>query len=129
MDLPGGGQAIQGSFTFTVSNPKGKGRGYFRLIQIPVAFDGPQPIAFAWKAFSVLLSLWDLEGHEESFSNRGDGHVHDPITGVRRVWEDLEEERKSKIEEDPTVLVGSYICTFVTSSLLTPLQLVLARLG
>jgi len=106
MPLPGDGEAIQGSFNFSVSNPKGTGRGYFRLIKVPD--EGKEPNSFTWKAFSVLLSLWDLEGHEESFA-RGDGHVHDPITGARRVWEDIEEERKLKIEEDPTVLVGSCI--------------------
>ena len=93
-----GVNAMEGAFTFSLGNPKGTGRGYFRLFQVPSPDGG-----LKWKAASVLLSLWDLAGHEESFE-RTDGHISD-LSG-RGLWDDVEEEKKAAVESDPTVLIG-----------------------
>lgn len=94
-----GVNAMEGAFTFSLSNPKGTGRGYFRLFQVPSS-EGK----LTWKAASVLLSLWDIAGHVESFDR-----VHGHISGLsgRGLWDDVEDEKKASIESDPTVLIGA----------------------
>ena len=94
---PEGMRGVEGAFSFCVGNPRGFGRGYFRLVQI-------NPGA-KWKAFSVLFSLWDLEGHVERFE-RVNGHLDDPVMGKRRLWDDLKEERRRVVEEDPVAVIG-----------------------
>jgi len=90
-------RGLEGAFRFCVGNPRGFGRGYFRLVQT-----GP---GAKWKAFSVLLSLWDLEGYVEKFG-RVNGHLDDPVTGRRRLWDDVREERKRAVEKDPVAVIG-----------------------
>ena len=98
---PGDGRGMQGAFTFRLKNPKGTGRGYFRLIQTE-ASGSAEPVA-TWKIFSLLLSLWDLECHKEPL-DRPIAHLEDG--GVRSWWEDLEERRRENVERAPAVVVG-----------------------
>ncbi|KAJ6515433.1 FAD/NAD-P-binding domain-containing protein [Mycena sanguinolenta] len=75
---------------FTFETAVGPGQGYFYL--------GPSPSG-EWKALSVLMTLGDIRGHEESGPELGiyGGHT--------LAWEDVDRERRAKVEQDPHVLI------------------------
>ncbi|KAF7342826.1 hypothetical protein MSAN_01998600 [Mycena sanguinolenta] len=75
---------------FTFETAVGPGQGYFYL--------SPSPSG-EWKALSVFMMLGDIRGHEESGPESGiyGGHT--------LAWEDVERERREKIEQDPHVLI------------------------
>lgn len=103
LPLPGGGRGMQGAFTFRLKNPKGTGRGYFRLIQTELSGSEGKETS-TWKLFSLMLTLWDLDGHEEPLDRP---IAHEEDGGVRSWWEDLEERRREDAGKAPAVLVGA----------------------
>ncbi|KAJ6588020.1 FAD/NAD(P)-binding domain-containing protein [Mycena capillaripes] len=81
-------QGISAPFTFSVSSPPAKGRGFFRIV---TDSEG------SWKAYTLLTNLEDLVGHEES-SER-------PLGYLDTTWEEVHAKKIAEIENDPTVLI------------------------
>lgn len=83
-------QGISAPFTFSVSSPPAKGRGFFRIVPDSEG---------AWKAYTLLTNLEYLLGHEES-SER-------PLGYLDTTWEEMHANKIAEIENDPTVLISS----------------------
>lgn len=96
---------VEVAFTFEMS--VFNGRGFARLV--PAAHGLRN-----WKALSVYLAMDDIKGHEEASSELGtyEGHT--------RSWMEVDAERRTKVEEDPYVLIGkSYSIFTVNEKLIT----------
>ncbi|KAJ7479282.1 FAD/NAD-P-binding domain-containing protein [Mycena latifolia] len=85
--MPMAGSVVSG---FTFETAVGHGQGYFFL--------NPAPSG-EWKALSVFMTLADIRGYEESGPEVG------VYGGHTLAWEDVDRERRLKIEEDPYVLI------------------------
>ncbi|KAJ6513758.1 FAD/NAD(P)-binding domain-containing protein [Mycena vitilis] len=81
-------QGISAAFTFSVTSPPAKGRGFFRIVRDS---EGD------WKAFTLLTNIEDLLGHEEA-SER-------PLGYLEATWEEVHAKKIAEIENDPTVLI------------------------
>ncbi|KAJ6569875.1 FAD/NAD(P)-binding domain-containing protein [Mycena vulgaris] len=79
---------VSATFTFSITSPPGKGRGFFRIVPDP---EGD------WKAFTLLTDLQGLIGHEEP-SER-------PLGYLETTWEENHAKKFTEIENDPTVLI------------------------
>jgi hypothetical protein len=55
-----------------------------------------------WKALSVFMMMDDLKGHEEV------GYEDGVYGGHTLGWEDVNRERREKVESNPHVIVGSF---------------------
>ncbi|KAJ7433671.1 FAD/NAD-P-binding domain-containing protein [Mycena galericulata] len=75
---------------FTFETAIGHGQGYFSLVQ---------GTAGEWKALTVLMTLADIRGHEESGPETGfyGGHT--------LAWHDIHRARREEIERNPHVLI------------------------
>ncbi|KAJ7784755.1 FAD/NAD-P-binding domain-containing protein [Mycena metata] len=82
--------AISSGFLF--STAIGVGRGYFTLV--PGDVDVSE-----WKAVTVLMTLWEIYGHEEQGAEEG------TYGGHTIAWEDVDAERRSQVEHDPYALI------------------------
>ncbi|KAJ7246808.1 dimethylaniline monooxygenase [Mycena haematopus] len=85
--MPMTGSVVSG---FTFETAVGPGQGYVLLKASP---------AGEWKALSVFMTLSEIRGHEELGPELG---VYGDHT---LAWEDVERERRAKIEGDPHVLI------------------------
>ncbi|KAJ6466147.1 FAD/NAD-P-binding domain-containing protein [Mycena vitilis] len=83
--------AISSAFVFSVETI-GEGRGYFTLVP-----GGEDPVE--WKAVTVFMTLWDINGHEELGPEEG------TYGGHTIAWEDVDAERRRTVESDPYVLI------------------------
>ncbi|KAJ7622197.1 FAD/NAD(P)-binding domain-containing protein [Roridomyces roridus] len=88
--VPGvpGLQGVIAVFSFALKSPAASGRGVVRLLP-----DG----GGGWKAFTVLLNMEELKGHEEPSAG--------PKGYFGTTWEEEQEKRIAEIERDPTVLI------------------------
>ncbi|KAJ3839609.1 FAD/NAD-P-binding domain-containing protein [Lentinula raphanica] len=86
-DIPG---SVTSGFTF--STPIASGRGLFTLTQTD---DG----LGEWKAFTVLMSLESLKGHEPMGAEQGVYH------GQSMCWSEVREQRARMVEANPQVLI------------------------
>ncbi|KAJ7749873.1 FAD/NAD(P)-binding domain-containing protein [Mycena olivaceomarginata] len=88
--VPGnpGVQGVSAAFAFSVTSPPASGRGFFRLFP-----DG----AGGWKAFTVLMNLAELAGHEEPTGR--------PLISGDIIWEEERAKKIIEIENDPTVVI------------------------
>ncbi|KAJ7078780.1 FAD/NAD-P-binding domain-containing protein [Mycena epipterygia] len=82
--------AVSSGFVFTTGI--GVGRGYFTLV--PACEDGAE-----WKAVTVFMTLWDINGHEELGAEEG------TYGGHTIPWEDVDAERRQAVESNPHVLI------------------------
>lgn len=85
---PGG---VASGFTYMTSIAIGQ--GFFHLTKDDSG---------EWKALAVLMKISDLKGHEELGPEAGvyEGHT--------LAWEDLYEQRRQHIEENPHVIIGIF---------------------
>ncbi|KAJ7111319.1 FAD/NAD(P)-binding domain-containing protein [Mycena epipterygia] len=83
-------QGVSAAFTFAVTSPPGKGRGFFRIVPDSES-EGE------WKAYTLFTNLQDLIGHEET-SER-------PVGYLETIWEEVRAQKIAEIENDPTVLI------------------------
>ncbi|KAJ7615887.1 FAD/NAD-P-binding domain-containing protein [Roridomyces roridus] len=83
-------EAVSAGFVFRTS--VGVGRGYFSLVPA----ESPRG---SWKAVNVFMILWDICGHEEMGEEEG------TYAGHTIAWEDVDSERRAKVEKDPHVLI------------------------
>ncbi|KAJ3914245.1 FAD/NAD-P-binding domain-containing protein [Lentinula edodes] len=88
-DLPG---SVSSGFTF--STPIANGRGLFTLTR---AASEPE----VWRAFTLLVSLDSLKGHEPIGAEQGVYH------GNLLCWSEVREQRARIIEANPHVLIGA----------------------
>ncbi|KAJ3930913.1 MAG: FAD/NAD-P-binding domain-containing protein [Lentinula lateritia] len=86
-DLPG---SVSSGFTF--STPIANGRGLFTLTRV-----ASEP--GVWKAFTLLVSLDSLKGHEPIGAEQGVYH------GNSLCWSEVREQRARIIEANPHVLI------------------------
>ncbi|KAH7874925.1 dimethylaniline monooxygenase [Lentinula edodes] len=86
-DLPG---SVSSGFTF--STPIANGKGLFTLTQV-----ASEP--GVWKAFTLLVSLDSLKGHEPIGAEQGVYH------GNSLCWSEVREQRARIIEANPHVLI------------------------
>ncbi|KAJ6533656.1 FAD/NAD-P-binding domain-containing protein [Mycena capillaripes] len=82
--------AISSGFLF--STAIGMGRGYFTLV--PGGVDDSE-----WRAVTVFMTLWEIDGHEEEGAEEG------TYGGHTIPWEDVDAERRSQVERNPHVLI------------------------
>ncbi|KAJ7162736.1 FAD/NAD-P-binding domain-containing protein [Mycena crocata] len=85
--MPMAGAVVSG---FTFETAVGPSQGYFFLNPTPTG---------EWKALCVFMMLRDIRGHEESGPETGiyGGHT--------LAWEDVDRDRRLKIESNPHVLI------------------------
>ncbi|KAJ7593122.1 FAD/NAD-P-binding domain-containing protein [Mycena floridula] len=74
---------------FTFSTPIATGKGFFRIHED----------AGEWKAFTVFMMLDQLKGSEEM------GHEEGVYGGHTIAWSEVQQDRASRIENDPHVLI------------------------
>ncbi|KAJ6622294.1 FAD/NAD-P-binding domain-containing protein [Mycena sp. CBHHK59/15] len=79
--------AISSGFIFATAI--GVGRGYFTLT----------PVGSEWKAVTVFMVLWDIDGHKELGPEEG------TYGGHTIAWSDVHNERRAAVEKDPHVLI------------------------
>jgi hypothetical protein len=99
IDQPG---AVQLSWTF--ESARARGRGSARLL--PPFQNAP---ADSWCAGSVFFMLDAIKGHEErgfELGLYGEG-------GVRIPWEQINRERREKVERDPYVVIGALLLPYI----------------
>lgn len=94
---------IEGTFTF--ETPIFWGHGYVLLVGIPGPSSSGVPEeeglgGKTWKAFALYLAAADLKGHEESGTPIGYYANH------AKTWQEVVEEERKKIEEDPHVVIS-----------------------
>ncbi|KIK62726.1 hypothetical protein GYMLUDRAFT_260000 [Collybiopsis luxurians FD-317 M1] len=87
-DQPG---SVSSGFTF--STPVGNGRGLFTLTPVSSESDSD------WKAFTLLMALESLKGHEPIGAEQGVYH------GQSACWSEVRENRQRMVEENLQALI------------------------
>jgi hypothetical protein len=87
--------AVSSGFTFITT--VAIGQGYFHLLRDE---------AGEWKALCVFMTIDDLKGYEEK------GYDAGVYGGHTLAWEDVNMERRTKVEENPHVLIRTYFVTY-----------------
>lgn len=90
--LPDGGECIVLLFRFDIAAPAATGRGCARLLQQP---DG------SWKAWTTLVTLHDIVGHEENVGRA-------PAI-VGQTWDEAWDDLNASIAQDLAVLIGERV--------------------
>jgi hypothetical protein len=96
-DFAGNMKAVQAFLE--VETDVGKGKGLVRLL--PDSEDGQR-----WKAFTLLTTLQELKGYEESTNRRRPTGVESDLDNGRRNWKDLRiAEENFEGDREPVVLI------------------------